>query len=147
KDISFAISRISPVEHRLELKTSVAGSLLIDDAYKSNPEGCIEAVNVLDSFVCLKKVIITPGLVELGEKEYEYNLALGKKAATVCDKIILVGKKRSIPLADGVSQTDFDKRNLFVADSFKNAMEIYSTFADKDTVVLLENDLPDNYLN
>lgn len=147
KDIAFSVGRISPVEHRLELKTSVAGSLLIDDAYNSNPEGCIEAVNVLDSFVGMKKVIITPGLVELGEKEYEYNLALGKKAATVCDKIILVGKKRSVPLADGVSQTDFDKSNLFVADSFKNAMEIYSTFADKDTVVLLENDLPDNYLN
>lgn len=147
QNIAFAISRLTPVEHRLELKTSLMGSLLIDDAYNSNPEGCLEAVNVLDSFKGMTKVIITPGLVELGDKEYECNFNLGKKAASVCDKIILVGKKRSVPLADGVGSTDFNKDNLFVADSFKNAMEIYSSFVDKNTVVLLENDLPDNYLN
>ena len=147
KDIAFSVGRINPVEHRLELKGSVSGSLLIDDAYNSNPEGCLEAVSVLNSFECMKKVIITPGLVELGEKEYECNFELGKKAGLVCDKIILVGKNRSIPLADGVKSTDFDTENLFVAESFKNAMEIYSSFADSNTVVLLENDLPDNYLN
>ncbi len=147
RDIAFAVSRLAPTEHRLELKTSIMGSLLIDDAYNSNPEGSIEAVNVLGSFKDMQKVIITPGLVELGDKEYECNFNLGKKAAEVCDKIILVGKKRSVPLADGIDSTDFNKDNLFIADSFKNAMEIYSSFADKNTVVLLENDLPDNYLN
>lgn len=147
KDIAFAVSRLTPTEHRLELKTSLMGSLLIDDAYNSNPEGSIEAVNVLSSFNGMQKVIITPGLVELGDKEYECNLNLGKKAAEVCDKIILVGKKRSIPLAEGVRLANFNEDNLFIADSFKNAMEIYSSFADKNTVVLLENDLPDNYLN
>ncbi len=146
KDIAFAISRLTPVEHRLEMKSSVMGSLLIDDAYNANPEGSLEAVRVLGSFEGMKKVIITPGLVELGEKEYECNRALGSAAATVCDKIILVGKKRSLPLADGVREAGFNEDNLFVADSFKNAMEIYSGFADSNTVVLLENDLPDNYL-
>ncbi len=146
KDIAFAVSRLTPVEHRLEMKTSVAGSLLIDDAYNANPEGCLEAVNVLDSFEGMQKVIITPGLVELGEREYECNKALGLAAAKVCDKIILVGKQRSLPLADGAREAGFNEDNLFVADSFKNAMEIYSKFADSNTVVLLENDLPDNYL-
>ncbi len=147
KDIAFAISRLAPVEHRLEMKSSVMGSLLIDDAYNANPEGSLEAVNVLDSFEGMKKVIITPGLVELGEKEYECNRALGRAAAGVCDKIILVGKRRSVPLADGVREAGFNEENLFVADSFRNAMELYSSFADSNTVVLLENDLPDNYLN
>ena len=36
--------------------------------------------------------------------------------------------------------------NMYIAASFKDAMEIYSGFADENTVVLLENDLPDNYL-
>ena len=146
KDISFAISRLAPVEHRLEMKTSVSGSLLIDDAYNANPEGSLEAVKVLGSFEGMKKIIITPGLVELGEKEYEFNKALGRAAAGVCDKIIFVGRERSIPLADGAREAGFNEKNLFVADSFKNAMEIYSEFADSKTVVLLENDLPDNYL-
>lgn len=146
KNIAFAVSRLAPVPHRLEMKSSIKGSLLIDDAYNANPEGCLEAVNVLGSFEGMQKVIITPGLVELGEKEYECNKALGAAAAKVCDKIILVGKQRSIPLADGVRESGFNEANLFVAESFKNAMEIYSQFADSNTVVLLENDLPDNYL-
>ena len=146
KDIAFAISRLTPTQHRLEMKGSVKGSLLIDDAYNANPEGCLEAVNVLGSFEGMRKVIITPGLVELGEKEYEYNKALGTAAAKVCDKVIFVGQKRSEPLVDGVKETDFDTQNMFVANSFKEAMEIYSGFADENTVVLLENDLPDNYL-
>jgi UDP-N-acetylmuramoyl-tripeptide--D-alanyl-D-alanine ligase len=146
KDIAFAVSRLTPTEHRLELKGSVKGSLLIDDAYNANPEGCLEAVNVLSSFEGMQKVIITPGLVELGEKEYECNKALGTAAAKVCDKIIFVGLKRSEPLVDGVSETDFDRNNMHIAASFKEAMEIYSGFADENTVVLLENDLPDNYL-
>ena len=80
------------------------------------------------------------------DKEFECNKALGKAAAGVCDKIIFVGIKRSEPLAEGVRETDFDTSNMYIAASFKEAMEIYSRFADSSTVVLLENDLPDNYL-
>ncbi|MBR6572249.1 MAG: UDP-N-acetylmuramoyl-tripeptide--D-alanyl-D-alanine ligase [Clostridia bacterium] len=147
KNIAFAISRLSPVEHRLEMKSSVNGSLLIDDAYNANPEGSLEAVNVLSSFEGMTKIIITPGLVELGEKEFEYNKGLGAAAAKVCDKIIFVGENRSKPLKEGALEQGFDEENLFVAKSFAEAMEIYTKFADSNTVVLLENDLPDNYLN
>lgn len=147
EDIKFAVSSLKPTEHRLELKTSVSGSLLIDDAYNANPEGSLEAVRVLGSFDGMKKVIITPGLIELGEKEYSSNYALGLEAADKCDIIIFVGKNRSKPMVDAVNSTEFAKENLFVASSFLEAMEIYSRFADSNTVVLLENDLPDNYLN
>ncbi len=147
EDIKFAVSSLKPTEHRLELKTSVSGSLLIDDAYNANPEGSLEAVRVLGSFDGMKKVIITPGLIELGEKEYSCNYALGLEAADKCDIIIFVGKNRSKPMVDAVNSTEFAKENLFVASSFLEAMEIYSRFADSNTVVLLENDLPDNYLN
>lgn len=147
KNIAFAISRLNPVEHRLEMKSSVNGSLLIDDAYNANPEGSLEAVKVLSSFEGMTKVIITPGLVELGEKEFEYNRNLGAAAAKVCDKIIFVGENRSKPLKEGAIEQGWNEENLFVAKSFAEAMEIYKTFADSNTVVLLENDLPDNYLN
>ncbi len=146
EDIAFAISRLTPTEHRPEIKTSARGSLLIDDAYNANPEGCLEAVNVLGTFEGMTKVIITPGLVELGDKEYECNKALGKAAALVCDKIIFVGKKRSEPLVEGLRETEFSEENMYIAASFMEAMEIYSSFANSNTVVLLENDLPDNYL-
>ena len=102
---------------------------------------------MLGSFDGFKKVIITPGLIELGDKEYDCNYALGLEAAKFCDIIILVGKNRSKPLKAAVEATEFDRKNLYVAQSFKDALDIYLSFADKDTVLLIENDLPDNYLN
>ncbi len=146
-DIKYAVASLKPTEHRLEIKPSVNGSVMIDDAYNANPEGSIEAVRVLGSFDGMKKVIITPGLIELGSKEYDYNFALGLECAKICDIIIFVGENRSKPLSDAVLTTDFDKNNMFIAKSFAEAYSIYSGFADKDTVLLIENDLPDNYLN
>ena len=146
-DIKCALAALTPTEHRLELKPFNNGSLLIDDAYNSNPEGCLEAVRVLGSFEGMKKVIITPGLIELGEREYDANYALGLEAAKYCDIIILVGKNRSVPLNDAIKTTDFNTDNLYVVGSFKEAMEVYAPLCTKDSVVLLENDLPDNYLN
>lgn len=147
KDIQYAVASLKPTEHRLEMKSGPNGSVVIDDAYNANPEGSIEAVRVLGSFDGMKKVIITPGLIELGAKEYECNYALGLEAAKECDIIILVGLNRSKPIAEGVRANIFPEENLFVAESFKEAMEIYGRFADSNTVVLWENDLPDNYLN
>lgn len=146
-EIKCAIGALKPTEHRLELKSFREGSLLIDDAYNSNPVGCIEAVRVLGRFEGMQKTIITPGLIELGEREYDCNYALGLEAAKICDIIILVGKSRSKPMYEAATAYGFDSERLFVASSFKEAMEIYAPFITRDSVVLLENDLPDNYLD
>lgn len=143
--IKFAVASLKPAPHRLELKSFINGSLLIDDAYNSNPVGCLEAVDVLASFKDKKKIIVTPGLVELGDKEYECNYKLGSAAAEKCDVIILVGQKRSIPMKDAVNDSDFNKQNLYIADSFADAMKILHNITDKNSIVLFENDLPDNY--
>ena len=145
KDIAYAISTLRAPEHRLELKHYINGSLLIDDAYNSNPSGCLSAVEVLSKFEGMTKIIVTPGLVELGDKEYEYNKKLGAAAAKVCDKIILVGKKRSVPLKDGIMEQGYNEENLFVVEKFQDAAAMLSTLCNSNTVVLFENDLPDNY--
>ncbi|MBQ0083678.1 MAG: UDP-N-acetylmuramoyl-tripeptide--D-alanyl-D-alanine ligase [Clostridiales bacterium] len=147
EEIAFAVSRLEPTEHRLEIKQSVCGSYMIDDAYNANPEGCIEAVNVLSYFKDMKKVIVTPGLVELGEKEYDFNYKLGLAATKVCDEIILVGHNRAKPMADAIATTDFNGEKVHIVSSFKEALSVISSFADENTVFLVENDLPDNYLN
>ncbi|MBQ7726257.1 MAG: UDP-N-acetylmuramoyl-tripeptide--D-alanyl-D-alanine ligase, partial [Clostridia bacterium] len=146
EEIRFAAASLRPAEHRLELKTWLGGSLMIDDAYNANPEGCMEAVRVLSHFEEMKKVIITPGLVELGDREDEYNRKLGVESAGICDIIILVGKNRSRPIKEGALSAGFPAERLHVAASFREASEIFASFADAKTVVLLENDLPDNYL-
>ncbi|MBQ6848355.1 MAG: UDP-N-acetylmuramoyl-tripeptide--D-alanyl-D-alanine ligase [Clostridia bacterium] len=146
EDIKFAVASLKPTEHRLEMKTSINRSLLIDDAYNANPEGSLEAINVLGTFQGMKKVIITPGLIELGAREYQCNFDLGVACANTCDEIILVGLTRSKPLSDGIKSAKFNEDNLHIVSNFKEAMSVYSKIADSNTVVLLENDLPDNYL-
>lgn len=145
EEIAIAASRLKATEHRLELKSWVNGAAMIDDAYNANPEGCIEAVSVLNSFKGMKKIIITPGLVELGKEEYRFNYNLGTAAAKVCDMIILVGKKRSVPMKKAAEDAGYPADKLFVVSSFADAVKLVSPYLDSETVVLIENDLPDNY--
>ncbi|MBR2044355.1 MAG: UDP-N-acetylmuramoyl-tripeptide--D-alanyl-D-alanine ligase [Clostridia bacterium] len=144
--IKFAVSRLTAPEHRLEIKRYANGSTLIDDAYNSNPVGCLEACRVLSHFAPMKRVLITPGLVELGDEEYMHNKRLGEVAAECADFIILVGIKRSEPIKEGILSKGYSENNLYVAASFKEAYDKYLELADANTVVLIENDLPDNYL-
>lgn len=144
-EIKYAVSAMKPVAHRLEMKSFLGGSILIDDAYNANPEGCLEAVHILSHFDGMKKVVVTPGLVELGEQEYESNYNLGLAAANTCDIIILVGEKRAVPMADAIATTPFDKEQLHIVKSFQDAMTLMQGFLSRDYVVLFENDLPDNY--
>ena len=104
---------------RLSIKQGLNNCLLIDDAYNANPEGSAEAMRVIGSFAPMKRIVVTPGLVELGEKEYECNKALGKIAAENADELIFVGEKRSVPLVEGAKETDFDHSHIYVAKTFR----------------------------
>ncbi len=144
-DIKYAAQMLKSVEHRLELRKFIGGAVLIDDSYNSNPEGCLEAVNVLSSFDGKKKVVVTPGVIELGDEEYEVNYRFGEAMAEKCDVMILVGEKRAVPMLDAARKSGFDEENLYVVKTFAEAMEKLRRICDKDTAVLFENDLPDNY--
>ncbi len=145
EEIRYAAASMQPVEHRLELKPFLFGSVLIDDAYNANPEGCLEAVRVLGQFAGMQKIIVTPGLVELGDREYQCNYALGLAAANTCDVIVLVGEKRAVPMADAIRTTDFPAEKLHIVPRFSDAMTLLQGFVNRDCAVLFENDLPDNY--
>lgn len=144
-DIKYALEMLSPVEHRLQLKPLFNGAVLIDDAYNANPDGSLEAMRVIGSFAPMKRIVVTPGLVELGEREYECNKALGRAAAENADEIYFVGEERSKPLIDGANETDFDKSKIHVVKTFNDALNELKSKCDKNTAVIFENDLPDNY--
>ena len=146
EQIKMGIKFIKPVEHRLELRPNSNGSIIIDDSYNSNVRGADMALEVLGTFKAMKKILITPGIVELGEKAYEINKALGKEATKHSDIIILVGEKQAGPMLDGVKETKFPKDKVIVAKNLDEAIKHMYKLMDSNTVVLLENDLPDNYL-
>lgn len=144
-DIQYAIEMLVPTEHRLQLKPLFNGALLIDDAYNANPSGSIEAMRVIGSFAPMKRIVVTPGLVELGEREYDCNRALGKAAAENADEIYFVGIERSKPLKDGADETDFPQDKIHVVKTFTDALNDIKSKCDKNTAVIFENDLPDTY--
>ena len=82
-----AIARLQPVEHRLSMKVA-NGITVLDDAYNSNPQGAKMALEVLKNFKVAegnKRIVITPGFVEMGTRQAEANKELGRTIAVSCD--------------------------------------------------------------
>ena len=143
--LKMAVRRLQPVAHRLEL-IQRGPITILDDAYNSNPAGAKTAIDTLALFNDTVKILVTPGMVELGEKENELNMEFGRQAAEVCDYIILVGEKQTEYIKKGVLDKGFDKNKLFVKNTLAEATVLmYELDAGKEKVILLENDLPDNY--
>lgn len=139
------IKRIAAVPHRLQLLDKGNGVTFIDDAYNSNPSGCRAALAVLELFDACR-ILVTPGMVELGAKQEALNYEFGQEAAKSCDFIVLVGKNQTEPIYNGIKDSGYNMENVYVADNLNDALaKVNSYTTDKKKVVLLENDLPDNY--
>lgn len=138
------VKQLEQVEHRQQVIKKDFG-LIIDDAYNSNPAGAKSALDTLSMFD-MTKIVVTPGMIELGEKQYELNEDFGRQITDVADYIILVGKTQTIPIQNGVREKNYDEKKLFVVDDIKEALNIaYTIKSEKQKAILLENDLPDNY--
>ena len=145
-EIKMGAKYIRPVPHRLELKQNPNGSIIIDDAYNSNTKGAKMALEVLKSFEHKKRILITPGIVDLGDKAVEINQELGRNAADSADFIILVGAQQTVPIYNGIREKGYPESNVYIAKNLQDALSKMNQIMTKDSVILLENDLPDNYL-
>jgi UDP-N-acetylmuramoyl-tripeptide--D-alanyl-D-alanine ligase len=143
--MALAASRIEPVEHRLELKP-LGVATMIDDAFNSNPVGAANAVEVLRQFTGGRRVIVTPGMVELGAIEAEENRKFGEAIGRAdLELVILVGEERSKPILEGIRATGFSEEKIRVEASLFTANEFLRGYLQQGDVVLYENDLPDLY--
>ncbi len=144
RQIAHGIEKLQPVKNRLELITRPGGFTIINDAFNSNPVSSRAALQVLKGFP-QRRIIITPGMVELGEKEADYNYEFGKAMAGCVDIAIIVGKKRVQPIIDGLKEAGFDERNIHRVDSLNASTALLHSMVRPTDTVLYENDLPDNY--
>lgn len=136
-----ACEKLAPVEHRLEL-IKAGEKTIIDDSYNSNPAGAKIALGVLSLFDG-KKIIVTPGMVELGSEEADANRDFGRQIAEVCDNAFLVGN-RGKTIAAGALEGGMDEENVVLVKDLEEATKELSRISEK-AVILFENDLPDNY--
>ncbi|MCI8488606.1 MAG: UDP-N-acetylmuramoyl-tripeptide--D-alanyl-D-alanine ligase [Clostridia bacterium] len=140
KDIAVAVEDLPQVEHRLQLIKN-GDVTVIDDAYNSNTQGAKNALEVLREFDGTR-IIITPGLVELGEEEENANYDLGRSVTGCADYAYFVGA-RAQTLKNGAIDSGMDENKVFVCGSLAEAVEKSGAIGGKKTV-LFENDLPDN---
>ena len=144
EDLQSAVSSVRAVEHRLELKR-LGNFYQIDDAYNSNPIGAESALKVLNMMPGVK-VVVTPGMIELGDKEDEYNKEFGKQISKVADYVVLVGEKKTKPIYEGLLEKGFDKDKIMVLNDVRESYKFVSDLANTNEVyALFENDLPDTF--
>jgi len=143
--IAEAVAELEPTPHRLELIKSPNGVTILDDSYNATPTGIEAALDVLRMFKGTK-VVQTPGLVEMGSRHAEENFKIGMKIAKVADKVIIVGDFNKQSLTDGLIAGDFAKDNISHAKTLDEAKDLYATLLKKGDVLLISNDLPDNYV-
>ena len=141
-----AVAGVRPIEHRLEIK-KIGNFNMIDDAYNSNPTGAENACKVLGMMPGIK-IVVTPGMIELGAKEDEYNKTFGTQIADVADYVVLIGDKKTKPIKEGLLEKKFDKDKIIVFNDVREAYPFIGNIANnnkEEVYALFENDLPDTY--
>ncbi len=145
RDVAFRVRTLQPAESRLARQTTDAGITIINDAYSANPVGVISALRVLGMYQTGKRLLITPGMVELADLHEPENRKLGVAATQYATDIILVGPKQTEPIRQGVLSTDFPPERLRTVDTLSEAVEWYKANLEAGDTVLFLNDLPDTY--
>jgi UDP-N-acetylmuramoyl-tripeptide--D-alanyl-D-alanine ligase len=137
------IRRLAPVEHRLQLINSGGGVKVIDDAFNSNPDGAAAALEVVDALSAPTKIVVTPGMIELGSLQVEANERFGEQAGRVADALIVVARVNRDALVTGAERAG--RARVITVDTLAAAQEALKPLLKPGAVVLFENDLPDQY--
>jgi len=138
--------RLEPAQHRLQLMPSKGGITVIDDSYNANPVGVHNGLDVLAQMPGRAKILVTPGMVELGSVEETENKRVGKHAAQVCNQVILVGTQQTKPIFASLQESGFSSERIHIVNTLEEVTTTLSQIAKLGDVVLFANDLPDTYL-
>ncbi len=145
-DAVVALASTPQIPHRLEVKTGMGGSRLIDDAYNSNPVGFASGLRLLDALRTDggRRILITPGMVEMGSAHEGEHRKIGQLAAAHVDILLPVLPQRIESLISSYRQAKPDG-TVIPCENFAAAQAWLSANVRSEDVVLMENDLPDLY--
>lgn len=142
--VQSSVNNLKSASHRLEVSKTKEGIIIIDDTYNSNPAGFAGALEVLKKMSGKRKVLVTPGMVELGAKSKEEHQKIARQAAQVCDQVFLVGERARQFLREALAKEETGvKVSLYY--SLQKVQRYFKDFLRAGDVVLYENDLPDIY--
>ena len=139
-----ALHTLEPVDNRLKVVRSDEITYLMD-AYNSNPFGFSSALDTMCQVEGKRKIVVTPGMVELGKKQFEENERVGAHVASVCDLAIVVGNTNKKALKTGLEKGGMQPDQMLFIDTRDEALAKLKTKTEAGDVILIENDLPDLY--
>ncbi len=145
RQMQVGIKKLQPVQHRLSIRRIGSGITVLDDAFNSNEVGAKMAVEVLGQMEGKRKIIVTPGMVELGERTEEINRNFGRQIAKNADLAVIVNAVNADAISAGLADENFPETQIFRAKDFAEATAWLSSRMQAGDVILYENDLPDSY--
>lgn len=145
EEIAFRARIVKPSESRLVRQTTPQGITIINDAYSANPAGVLSALKVLSMHTTGRRLLITPGMIELADLHETENKKLGMAAASHATDVILVGEEQTRPIKAGLEAAGFAAERLRVVDTLGEAVAWYRENLGAGDAVLFLNDLPDTY--
>ena len=140
-----AVAALAPAPMRLEVREE-GGIVKILDVANANPRGAQMALEVLAQFQGGSRILITPGMVELGPIEADENRRFGQAAAAVCDQVVLVGPEQTRPIRDGLIERGFPADRILTARNADEVADRLAAIVRPGDILLYENRLPDTYL-
>lgn len=150
EEIARRLATLPPVPHRLEPRAADGGFVILDDTYNSNPSGARVALAALAASTVDggRRVIVTPGMVELGDRQGEANEELARESARISAHLVVVGRTNRRALLKGYRHGPTATSDLpppqVMRDRDEAVKWVREHLGAGDTV-LYENDLPDHY--
>jgi UDP-N-acetylmuramoyl-tripeptide--D-alanyl-D-alanine ligase len=142
--IAAALSTIQPVKNRLSIEKS-RGVTYLQDAFNSNPTGFAAALRVLKESQGKRKILITPGMIELGARQFEDNRSIAESAGSFLNVIIVVGETNKAAFASGLKSSGMSVENIHYVETREEGFNLLRKMEMEGDIVLIENDLPDLY--
>ena len=144
REVAQRVRTLQPAESRLTRQVTAQGITIINDAYSANPVGVVHALRVLALHEGGRRLLITPGMVELGALMDSENRKLGEIAAAHASDVILVGKTTA-PIREGLLAAGFPADRLLTVGTLAESLQWYQANLKAGDTVLFLNDLPDTY--
>lgn len=138
EEIAVEVAKITPQEKTMNLDKSSEKFWVLDDSYNANPDGVMAALDYLGGFTGRKKVLVFPGMLELGEKSDSEHLRVAKKIAKSCDLAIFTSTDFEKPLRDGLSKMDKEKYE-FISEQEEILKFLKEKIGSENAVILFES--------
>ena len=134
------------IKHRLEVKREPNGAVIVDDAYNSNPIGFASGLAALDNLRSPngRRILVTPGMVELGAAHEAEHEKIGTLAGAHVDILLPVVPDRIAPMIAAYKAAN-PGGLVIPCENFAGAQSWLTANLRAGDTVLLENDLPDLY--